>query len=184
MSATADEARLVARSARGDREAFGALVRTYQTVAVRLAAYLAGRDSAEDVVQEAFVKAFRRLDGFDPGRPFRPWLLAIVANEARDDRRRGLRRDQLVLRAAAPRSNPPEDPAELALAALGAGRLAEAIAALEPSARTAVVLRHVLDLSEEETATVLGVPAGTVKSRTSRALARLREQLEREVAAT
>src|SRR3954470_18337158 len=97
----AEEA-LVERARRGDAGAFEELVVAYQGVAFRTA-YLIARDAsdAEEAAQDGFVKAYRALGRFRAGSPFRPWLLAIVANEARNRRRSAGRRDRLALRAAA-----------------------------------------------------------------------------------
>jgi len=119
---------------------------------------------AEDATQEALMKAWRALGRFRAGEPFRPWLLRIVANEARNRRRSAGRRLRLALRAAAE----PQD------AAAEPGGVLEALNELPDDARTVLVCRYVLGLSEQETAATLDVAPGTVKSRTARALERLR----------
>ena len=95
------EEELVERARRGDGAAFGALVRDEEEIAFRTA-YLITRNAAdaEDAAQAALVKAFYALPRFRRGAPLRPWLLAIVANEARNRRRSGGRREALALRAA------------------------------------------------------------------------------------
>jgi RNA polymerase sigma-70 factor (ECF subfamily) len=178
------DAELVARARRGDARAFGELVRRHQVVAHRTALVIAGSPSeAEEAAQDAFVNAWRALGRFRPGAPFRPWLLAIVANEARTRRRAAGRREGWTLRAAA-EARVAEDPAagDPAAAVLVRERAAElhaALARLDERDRTVLALRYLLDLSERETAAVLDCRTGTVKSRASRALERLR----REVAA-
>lgn len=147
-------------------------------MALRVAGLLAPAGEAEDACQEAFVKAYRGLDRFDPERPFRNWLLAIVANEARSRRRQSRRVARLLERAA---SRPPVDGGsaeEQALAQVGSSALVAAMRRLREDEQVTLALRFVLDLSEEETAGLLGCARGTVKSRTSRALARLRIALE------
>src|SRR6476660_8379234 len=95
-----DEAELVERARRGDLEAWETIVRTYQGIALRTAYLLAGNAAdAEEAAQDAFVKAYRALWRFRPGAPFKPWLLRIVANEARNRRRSAGRRAALALRA-------------------------------------------------------------------------------------
>jgi RNA polymerase sigma-70 factor (ECF subfamily) len=171
-----DERELVRRARRGDERAFTELVRMHQEIAFRVA-YLISGGEAEDAVQEALLKAWRALGRFRPGAPFRPWLLRIVANEARNRRRAAGRRSALALRAereevsggAAP------SPEAVALAGEERGRLLEALEALPDDARLALACRYLLDLSESDTAAALGVRRGTVKSRVSRALERLRE---------
>jgi RNA polymerase sigma-70 factor (ECF subfamily) len=97
-----DEAELVERARRGDLEAWETLVRTYQGIAFRTAYVLAGNAAdAEEAAQDGFVKAQRALGRFRRGAPLRPWLLRIVANEARNRRRSAGRRERLVLLAAA-----------------------------------------------------------------------------------
>jgi RNA polymerase sigma-70 factor (ECF subfamily) len=171
---------LVAQAKRGDTRAFGTLVEEHQTIAFRTAYLLAGSAAdAEDAVQEAFVKAYAALGRFRPGAPFRPWLLAIVANEARNRRRSAGRRDRLALRAAEdPLSGDAVPSPEAAL--LDAERrekLLQAVNDLREDDRMAIGCRYFLGLSEEETAAALGWRRGTVKSRTSRALDRLRDRL-------
>ncbi|MEV0723771.1 RNA polymerase sigma factor [Micromonospora purpureochromogenes] len=142
----------------------------------------AGSD-AEDVIQEAFVKAYRKLSRYRGESSFRAWLLAIVANETRNMHRSRSRRDGLILRAAAanPESQIAEDGAVGGvLAAERRATLVRALRLLPVKDREVILCRFLLDLSEEEAATMLGWPRGTVKSRTSRALAKLRALLDRE----
>src|ERR1051326_4931989 len=97
-----DETELVERARRGDLRAWETIVRTHQGIAFRTAYVLAGNAAdAEEAAQDGFVKAYRALGRFRRGAPFRPWLLKIVANEARNRRRSAGRREQLVLRAKA-----------------------------------------------------------------------------------
>jgi RNA polymerase sigma factor (sigma-70 family) len=155
-------------------------VARHTAFAHRTAVLLGAGDDAEDVVQEAFVKAFGRLRLYRGESPFRPWLLAIVANETRNLHRARRRRDGLVLRAAAlddPRPEGPDLPGDAALAAERRAALLDAVRRLDERDREVVVCRYLLDLSEAETAQALGWPRGTVKSRTARALAKLRVRL-------
>ena len=154
--------------------AYSTLVRRHQDVAFRTAMLITGHpQDAEDAAQEAFVKVWRTLGRFRPGRPLRPWLLAIVANEARNRRRSAGRREHLALRAAATLQPPRHelDPA------LERDALAAAIARLRDEDRVSIGCRLLLELSEAETAAALGVARGTVKSRLSRALTRLRAEV-------
>jgi RNA polymerase sigma factor (sigma-70 family) len=175
-----DEAELVERARNGDVAAFEELVRTHQDVAFRTAWVVSGRaDDAEDAAQEGFVKAFAAMSRFHAGAPFRPWLLTIVANEARNRRRSAGRREALALRLSD--EGRPGDAAPSPEPAVLAHERREALLAgierLEEHDRHVIALRYLLDLSEAETAGVLNVPIGTVKSRLSRALGRLRTQL-------
>lgn len=175
-----DDAELVAQAKRGDTRAFGTLVEEHQTIAFRTAYLLTGSAAdAEDAVQEGFVKAYASLGRFRAGAPFRPWLLTIVANEARNRRRSAGRRDRLALRAAEdPLSGGAVPSPEAALLdAERRGELLRAVNDLREDDRLAVGCRYFLGLSEEETAAALGWRRGTVKSRTSRALDRLRDRL-------
>jgi RNA polymerase sigma factor (sigma-70 family) len=178
------ESELVERARRGDVEAYEQIVHAHQGIAFRVAYLVAGVESdAEDAAQEGFVKAYRALGRFRPGAPFRPWLLQIVANEARNRRRTAGRQARLALRSAA--ESRPGDAAPSPEAALLAGeRRTELLAAvneLREQERLVIALRFFLDLSEAETAAALGIRPGTVKSRTARALARLRVRLEEGV---
>jgi RNA polymerase sigma factor (sigma-70 family) len=173
----------VAAARRGDVRAFEDLVQEHQQIAFRTA-YLVCGDAAEarDVVQEACVRAWRALGRFREGAPFRPWLLTIVANEARNRRRSAGRRAHLAVRAAA--ATAPGDAAPSPEAALVAAetreQLLRAVSGLPDHERRAIECRYLLGLDEAETAAVLDCARGTVKSRTSRGLERLRATLEPE----
>lgn len=132
------------------------------TIAFRTAWVITRSDAdAEEAAQDAFVKAHAALGRFREGAPFRPWLLAIVANEARNRMRASGRRAGLVKRVAEERHDV----------------LMAAIERLPDQAREAIACRYLLELNEEETAAALGCPRGTVKSRLSRGLDRLRAEL-------
>lgn len=146
-------------------------------LAHRTAVLLGAGDDADDVVQNAFVKAFRKLRRFRAGSPFRPWLLAIVVNEVKNLHRSTRRRDGLAVRLAGHRVDVPDGPEDEALAAERHAALLDAVRALPDKDQMVVTCRYFLDLSEVETAEVLGWPRGSVKSRTSRALGRLRSNL-------
>lgn len=175
-----EEAELVERAKRGDVRAYEELVRKYQDLAVRTAYVVAGSADAQDAAQEAFVKAFTSLGRFRSRASFRPWLLRIVANEAIDRRRAARRQANLALQAAEGR--PPEDAApspEVATLALEQQReLLDAVNLLRPEDRLVIAYRFFFDLSEAEMAEALGCARGTVKSRLSRALGRLRAAAE------
>jgi RNA polymerase sigma-70 factor (ECF subfamily) len=174
------DAEMIRDAQQGNTAAYDVLVRRYQTAAFRTAWLILGDpDDARDVTQSGFLKAWLGIGTVDPSRPFQPWLLTIVANEARNrhrSRRRWLAR---VL---------PEDRVEL-LAETGpsleqavsdrdeAATVLRELARLEETDRMTLWCRHVLDLSEQETAAVMACAVGTVKSRTHRALQRLRARL-------
>jgi RNA polymerase sigma-70 factor (ECF subfamily) len=176
-----DEAVLIERARRGDASAYEELVHTYQGIAYRTAYLITAEGAdAEDAAQSAFIKAFYALDRFQKGRPFRPWLLRIVANEARNKRRSAGRRSNLELRLAGdrPRDDAAPSPEGAVLDSERNDRLVAALNSLREEDRLVVSYRFLLGLSEAETADALGCAKGTVKSRTSRALKRLRATLE------
>ncbi|MEV6373065.1 RNA polymerase sigma factor [Micromonospora musae] len=176
-----DDDEFVTRAQEGDLEAYELLVARHTASAYRTAVLLGAGPDAEDVVQEAFVKGYRKLARYRGEASFRSWLLAIVANETRNLHRSRTRRDGLVLRAAAadPDSEVTGDSAVSAvLAAERRTMLVEALRRLPAKDREVIVCRFFLDLNEDETVTTLGWPRGTVKSRTSRALAKLRAMLD------
>src|SRR5262249_29286771 len=162
---------------------YGSPVAAAQAIGSRVACLAGGSAAeAEEAAQEGFVKAWRALPRFRAGAPFRPWLLAIVANEARNRRRAAGRRAGLALRAAEQAARDPAGPSPEALVLSSARReaLLAALNALDERDRSVLTCRFLLELSEEETAAALGCRRGTVKSRTSRALARLRERVGAE----
>lgn len=171
-----DDADAVARSRDGDLDAYAVLVARYTLRAHRAAWLLGAGEDADDVVQEAFVKAFRGLPKFRAGEPFAPWLLSIVANETKNLLRTRHRRNALALRLSAlePDAAMPDTPFDEAVAGERRAQLLAAVNALPDRERQALICRYFLDLSEAETAQVLRWPRGTVKSRTSRGLGRLR----------
>ena len=173
-----DDAAAIARAKDGDLDAYTVLVVRYTAAAHRTAVLLGAGDDAQDVVQEAFVKAFRGLKSFRDDAPFRPWLLAIVAREAMNLHRAGKRRADLQMRIASyePGASP-ADPEDEAVRDERRRRLLDAVRALPEKDQLVITCRYFLELSEAETAQVLGWPKGTIKSRLSRALARLRERL-------
>ena len=177
---TLDEQQLIRRARDGDLDAYGALVRAHQAAAFRLATVLAGHADAEDIAQSAFVKAHHGLARFRDGAGFQPWLLRIVANEARNTvraRRRRLVRDHRW--ALLPTPGEPDAEARV-LARERDEALWRALARLGSRDREVLGCRYLLELSVEETAAALGWPAGTVKSRQNRALRRLETLLSKE----
>ncbi len=166
----------------GDRDAFARLVVRHGAAATRAAAWFGAGPDTDDVVQEAFVKAWRAIDRFRGDAPFRPWLLRIVANQARNEVRSRKRRDARALRAL--ELPDPVDPAVGAETGERDRAVLAAVRSLRAADRDVVVCRWFLGLNEQETATALGIPRGTAKSRASRALGRLRAGLgQLEVAA-
>jgi RNA polymerase sigma factor (sigma-70 family) len=176
-----DESDLIGRAKRGDTHAYEELVYVHQGIAFRTAYVIAGNAAdAEDAAQDGFVKAWRALGRFREGAPFRPWLLQIVANEARNRRRSAGRRAHLALRAAT--EQPSGDAAPSPEASLLSAEIRETLLAavneLPEDQRTVIALRFFVRLSEHEVAEALNLPEGTVKSRSARALERLRESYD------
>lgn len=176
-----DETDLIAAAQRGEVSAFEALVLRYQDLALRVAYLIIGDGpAAEDVAQEGFMKAYRALPHFRHGAPFRPWLLRIMANEAKNQQRATARRERLTLQVAASGTGSADGgtPEESALASEQRETLLAAIEALRDEDRLVIASRYFLSLSEAEIASLLGCPRGTVKSRLARAMDRLRHGLE------
>jgi RNA polymerase sigma factor (sigma-70 family) len=175
-----DDIALAERARRGDGRAFEELVRMYQGIAFRTAYLLTGSAAdAEDAAQAGFVKAWMALPRFRRGAPFKPWLLRIVANEAHNRRRSAGRLEALRLRATAatPLGDAAPSPEGAALEREQRVELLAAVQRLGDRDRDILTCRYLLELSEEETAEVLDVRRGTVKSRTARALARLQTEV-------
>ncbi len=174
---------LVERAREGDADAYASLVLRFQEIAFRVAYLILGNAvEAEDAAQEAFIKAFYGLRRFRAGAAFRPWLLEIVANQARNQRRAGGRYDAVVLRAITAErsqtaSHETTSPEASALAREHRQAVLAALGNLRDEDRLVVAYRFFLELSEAEMAAALGCARGTVKSRLSRALERLRHAL-------
>jgi RNA polymerase sigma-70 factor (ECF subfamily) len=175
-----DDAETLARVRAGDRDAYAELVRRHAPVSLRVASLLGAGAEAEDVVQEAFVKAYASLDRFRDGAAFRPWLLRIVANETSNLHRaagRRAAREQAAWERTEPLLTGAGDPADAVLSGERRADLVRGLAGLSDAHRRVLTCRYLMELDEAETATVLGWPRGTVKSRLHRAMRRLAEEL-------
>jgi RNA polymerase sigma factor (sigma-70 family) len=178
-----EEDEAVERARGGDRDAYAFLVARYSALAHRTAYLLGAGHEAEDVVQEAFVKGYRALDSFRAGSAFRPWLLRIVANETSNLHRSWRRRTSLELRLALrPDAADPLTPEQSAVSSDTSAIVLAAVNAMPHRDRLVLTCRYFLDLSEAETAQVLSWPRGSVKSRLSRALDKLRRALPAKLA--
>jgi RNA polymerase sigma-70 factor (ECF subfamily) len=177
-----EEGALIAQAQAGDLAAYEDLVRRYESLAFRTAYLLSGDPAeAEDAAQDAFIRAYRALGTFQLGRPFRPWLLRIVANQAINRRKAEARRQGLVERFGAflrSGGGPPSVEAQV-VEGERSDTLWKAIRQLKPDEQTLVYLRYYLELSEAELAEALNCPPGTVKSRLHRTLQRLQSIVER-----
>ena len=169
-----DEPTLIRRAANGDAAAWEPLVQAHQQAVFRLAYLLLGdADDAEDIAQETFLRAWKALKRFDATRPLRPWLLSIASNLSRNRRRSAGRYLAALTRAF--REQPKETPLDEASAQnTEANELWRAVQQLDLPDQQIIYLRYFLDLPVSETAEALQVAEGTVKSRLSRALEKLR----------
>ncbi len=173
-------ASLVARAATGDEVAFARLVDAHHDDMARVAYVICGdADLAQEAVQAAWPRVWRKVGTLrDPAR-LRPWLVSVAANEARQlVRRRGRRTvrevavdsEPALLAIAGRRSDPAQRAAEI--------DLANALARLEPTDRTILALRYVAGLTSEEIGGAIGMTSGGVRARIARLLDRLRRELE------
>jgi RNA polymerase sigma factor (sigma-70 family) len=162
----------------GDRTAFGHLVRRHAPVAKRMAVLWGAGADADDVVQDAFVKAYAALPRFREDGEFRGWLLTIVRNETRNlFRSRGRRAAREDLAKLPEADLAFDDPEAAALGAVRRRELLARVRALPVELREVVACRYLLELSEAETAAALQIPGGNVKSRLHRALTMLRKEV-------
>jgi len=173
-----DESVLIEHAASGDTVAWEALVRTHQEAVFRFAYLLLGDpDDAEDVAQETFLRAWDHLARFDVSRPFRPWLLSIAKNLASNWRRSAGRYLSALTRSFREETSPASIE-EKSMQRIQANDLWRAVQTLKTNDQQIVYLRYFLDLSVSETADVLQIPKGTVKSRLSRALEKLQQIIQ------
>jgi RNA polymerase sigma-70 factor (ECF subfamily) len=174
-----DEAFLLARARGGDLAAFEEIVRRYQRrvygVALRI---VRSHAAADDVAQEAFVRAWRSLDRFEIGRPFGPWVCRIAANLAVNHVRSPLAREDPLPEDREAAAAPASDPLGSLLDAEAQEVLDRALGSLPAEQRAVFVLRTVEEMSYREIAEALGLSPGTVMSR----LFRARERLARSLA--
>jgi len=176
MTDFADTA-LVEAARAGSPDAFGVLVERYRAPLVHLA-YRLTRDpeEAKDIVQDAFLCAFRRLDDFRPERPFARWLFVVARNASLDTIRR--RRRAAVLSTEPEERSSQAGPEDVALRNEEAMRVRTALNALPSKYRDVLELYYVSDLRYRDIALALELPIGTVKTYISRGKRRLRAKLE------
>jgi RNA polymerase sigma-70 factor (ECF subfamily) len=170
---------LVHETRGGDIEAYGAVVRRYQTSVFNVCYRMLGeRREAEDLTQETFVRAYQRLNTYDPARPFGPWIRRIAANMCLNHLKRN-RRIWLPLddEHDLPDAGPGVDLATAVEEKVDRSRIRDAIQALPPHYRAVIELRHFQGLSYEETARALSLPLSDVRSHLYRARQLLAERL-------
>jgi len=175
-----DEPTLIRHAVHGDAAAWEPLVLAHQQAVFRLSYLLLGDpDDAEDIAQETFLRAWKHLKRFDATRPLRPWLLSIASNLASNRRRSAGRYFAALTRAF--RDEPTSiNMEEKSAQHMQANDLWKAVQTLHIADQQIVYLRYFLDLSVAETAEVLQVAEGTVKSRMSRALEKLRNIIQQD----
>ena len=184
-----DDADLVQRCLDGDQRAYRDLLRRYRRSVYSLTYRMVGhREEARDLAQEVFIRAFRSLHRYDPGRPFSSWIFKIASNLCIDY----YRKKKLPTVSIHETFEGEEDRPRVELVDSGPGpddifqsqaerdRLDVLLRALPPRYRLVVLLRHKEDLSYEEIAERLKIPIGTVKARLHRAHRILRTKLEEE----
>lgn len=173
------EAKQIRLARQGDQAAWEALMRAHQEPVFRLAYLLMGDpDEAEDIAQETFLRAYKSLKRFDTEHPLRPWLLRIASNLAHN-RHRSLGRYLSALTRFAEQdpemiestTTKPEDDEQT---------LWQAVKKMTMPFQEVIYLRYFLEMSENEMADTLEVPAGTIKSRLHRALSKLRRIIEHD----
>lgn len=176
-----NEANTIQRAQQGDEEAWLILVRQHQQALFQLAYLLAGdADTAEDVVQDALLRAYHGLARFDSTRPLRPWLLQIVRNLARNHHRAANRYLAALQRWWQERARAPAYEPDPGATPTGPELLWQAIRQLDRPDQEVIYLRYFLELSVADTATALAIAEGTVKSRLARAIGRLRDVVQQE----
>ncbi len=187
---TSDESLLVARAKAGDTSAFSELVSRYERKIFRLAKNITRHDEdAEDVLQEAFLKAYEHLDRFEGNSKFYTWLVRIAVNEALMKLRKrktdktvpldepvDLGEETMQREIAVWDNNPEQQYSGEEMRKI----LGDALDSLKPDFRTVFTLRDIEELSTEETAESLGITVAAVKSRLLRARLALREKLTRQ----
>lgn len=181
-----DDSNLVRRARGGDLAAFSELVERHRAVVYRVAARMVGADDADDVAQEAFLRAFHRLDRFRGDAPFLSWLLRIAHNAALDTlarRQRDPRPGEEPVGEDQPETAPvhastsPKTPADALEESERRSRLEHKLERLRPTHRAVLVLRDLEGLPYDEIADVTETPLGSVKARLHRARAELIEIL-------
>lgn len=173
------DAALVERGRSGDQAAFGMLVKRHQDAAYRVAVSITkNEDVALDVVQDAFLKAFRALDGFRGDASFKTWLMTITANEARGVLRKVRRRKETALDDAGPVASERRNPADDVELMDESRRARDMLETLPEKQRMSVALRVEEGLSFREIGEVIGSSEGAARVNYFHGIRRLRELME------
>ena len=173
------DAVLVRRAREGDEAALGALVRRHMDAVYRVALSIArDPDLAQDIAQDAFLKAIRALDGFRGDAAFRTWLLTITANAARGSLRRWGRRRETDLDSAPPLATEEKGPDEQAELSAESARAREALDALPEKQRLSIQLRVDEGLSFREIGDIIGSSEGAARVNYFHGIRKLRDSMQ------
>ena len=172
---------LIYQAKNGDRTAFNSLIQAHRDIMFRYA-FLIVYDAhiAEDVTQEAVLRIYKHLDGFDENYAFRPWALQITRNIARNHNRSWGRYKNMLMRFMSFQYNENSDIESLSLAQQAAKQLHEAVQKLSVDHQDVIYARFFLEMSVEESAKILDIAEGTVKSRSHRALNQLKTVIDEQ----
>jgi RNA polymerase sigma-70 factor (ECF subfamily) len=178
-----NEARLVEEARRGDRDAFGELVRRYERRVLRvILQFVRDRDLADDLAQETFVRAFQRLDQFDPSRRFGPWLFRIGVNLTLDYLRRRKRRGWWAMFSESPAERGPDPAAADPRDKLDLSQEVQHVLEQLPEVyRTVLVLRDLENFSTSEIAAILNRKEATIRWRLAEARSRFQQLWNRRL---
>ncbi len=176
------EDELLKRCRRGERDAFGPIVCTYEG---RIYAYavtmVRDGEEAKDLTQETFIRAYQRLHQFEPGRPFLPWLMSIARSRCIDWIRAKRSRTRYEVHAGEMLSNIPDPATGAAISTENDDRRSmvwKALSRLRPQEREILTLKDISELKYDEVAQIMGIPRGTVASRVFMARRALAQQIE------
>ncbi|MNB78678.1 ECF RNA polymerase sigma factor SigW [compost metagenome] len=185
MTCSNEDSQLASLTLAGSREAFSQLYESTIAEVYRTARFLVGDPSdTDDVVQEIYIQLYRSLQHYDASRPFRPWLMGLVARQCRAYRRK--RWSMLRIQSRSKRSPGFEDRdfAGDVVDRMAIAPLLESVERLPYKLKQVVILRYLNEYSQEEIAQALGIPLGTVKSRIHAALRKLRRKEIAEIGHT
>jgi RNA polymerase sigma-70 factor (ECF subfamily) len=177
-SESAVDRELVERARRGDGDAFGTLVVRHQDrIYTAVLRFCGDADDARDIVQRAFLNAWRRLESFKGDAAFSTWMYRIAFNESVSFRREGGRRRLAPLNETSPEPADDRRPGDRLESAEARGQVQAALNQLDPDDKKIIVLKEIDDRSYDEIAEILEIPKGTVRSRLFRAREALRDKL-------
>ena len=169
---------LVDRARRGDGDAFGLLVVRHQDrIYTAVLRFCGDAEDARDIVQRAFLNAWRRLESFKGDAAFSTWMYRIAFNESVSFRREGGRRRLAPLTESAPEPADDRRPGDRLDSAEARGQVQQALSLLDPDERKIIILKELDGRSYDEISEIMEIPKGTVRSRLFRAREVLRDKL-------